>query len=204
MTSTVVVTVYFVVGCGAAASLVVRPPVDSALAGWLGAVAMLFLWPFLLPIAFFTDAGAARGTLRTVRLRRLAAQLERGWPEDRRGAATVERFVARLVEIEARRHQIESAMASVSDSIRDRMVALEKKSAVQVDQGLALLDDVLAQLTLLRFSEPVDVDRDDVEDLLARIEALASLEVGAGAEHDEDGVGRQVGELRLEPLPEPE
>lgn len=175
----VVVTVYFVVGCGAAATLVAGHRREGTFAGGLGAGLMVFLWPFLLPVAFFAEVSPRTGTDRAARLDRLARQLKDVWADDDRGAALVDRYVARLERTEARRYQVESAIDTAADSIRERLVQLERKQASQIDEGLVLLDEMVAQLTLLQFSQGIDVgteERAGVEDLLARMEALASLQ----------------------------
>lgn len=158
---------------------------------WSGPPAWLMvavLWPFLLPGLVATPAAVSsvgRGPYseRLAALSRaLAAALD-----DRAAAgllgrprADVEDGVRRL-EVEVRRlEELDAAIAAALPAAQPRLVALRARAEAQVVERVRLLEEVAAQLTVLRF---VDLSAPDgareeqqrVEALLVQLDALVSL-----------------------------
>lgn len=171
--------VYFVIGCGAAASLLGSRPARGPLAGIVGIVLMLVFWPFLFPVAFLADTKNAHGdSSRSVRLRGLASALHDAWNDDDRARDVVERYIEGLSTSERRLRDLQAAIDEAPDRIKARLEKLRDRLRDQVDGGLDLLEELTAQLTLLRFaqsSDDAEEDRSGVEDLLERMAALAQL-----------------------------
>jgi hypothetical protein len=149
------------------------------------------LWPFLLPTLLPGEA-VVRPALPSPeggygpRLDALACQLQDGWA--RAGAAAtaererrrVEGFLQRLRASAARLAELEAALPSAPERVRLKLGELRARTANELEQGLGLLEELLAQLTLLRFvglgeDHGATAERDHVEELLARIESLAEL-----------------------------
>jgi hypothetical protein len=150
---------------------------------------MLLLWPFILPTTLLSEpvrpAGPApRHSARATRLEALAIAVDEAWAQGD-PAASRERDVTRSFVEEQRRREdrlgaLEDAIAGAAPSIRPRLELLRKDTEHELDNACVLLDEIVAQLTLLHFSGLVASDRSagdrvHIEDLLARIEALASL-----------------------------
>ncbi len=174
MSMGIVAVVYFVVGCGAGAALV-RSRAPSA-----GEVAaMVALWPFLVPIVFFASA-PSRDSDRAARLSRLAEELDDAWRHvDLSGAEVMRAYVRRLEVAEARRAEVARAAEGAREGLAERLEPIARKATAEVDDGLALLEETLAQLTVLRFVRGADADEDTrtrVEDVLAQMEALVAIE----------------------------
>ncbi|MGC4114622.1 MAG: hypothetical protein QM765_08430 [Myxococcales bacterium] len=194
MTALVVIVAYLVIGCFSAIVVLVRQaPAPSGLGrGPTGLLAVL-LWPFMLPLAFApeaavpVDAPTSRKTDRAARLDAVARRLEQGWAKaggtaaaaaEGRERTVLEGFLARLRANDRRLAEMDEAIGQSPASVRERLQRLRDATLAEIDQGIALLEELAAQLTLLRFSdlgEPstAKVERDHIEDLLARIEALA-------------------------------
>jgi hypothetical protein len=193
MTALVVLVVYLVAGCFSAIVVVLRPvPVASLGKGTTAAVTVV-LWPFVLPLAVMSEApvrldGVAAKSERAQRLDAVARRLEEGWA--RAGGAALategrerlglERFLSRLRASERRLAEMEEAIRDSPASVQERLVRLRDATGAEIDQGVSLLEELAAQLTLLRFADMGDpsiarAERDHIEDLLARIEALAEV-----------------------------
>jgi hypothetical protein len=97
-----------------------------------------------------------------------------------RERALIEGFLAKLSRQDVRLAELEQTIDSAAISIKPRLVSLRDSTVKDIEDGLALLEEMVAQLTLLRFEELAERageggERDHVEGLLARIEAMASL-----------------------------
>jgi hypothetical protein len=73
---------------------------------------------------------------------------------------------------------MEAALAGAPASVRERLTRLYEHSVAELELSLGLVEELAAQLTLLRFADlgnpaAVRVERGHVEELLLRIEALA-------------------------------
>jgi len=190
MTALVVIVAYLVVGCFAAIVVVVRQA-PSGLGRAPTVLLSLVLWPFVLPLSFTPEAavpvgGPAHRSARAARLDEVARRLEQGWARAGHAAQAtggrervgLEGFLSRLRASDRRLGELEEEIAQSPPSVRERLVRLRETTGVEIDQGISLLEELAAQLTLLRFAdlgEPTaaKVERDHIEDLLARIEALA-------------------------------
>jgi hypothetical protein len=179
MTAVSIVVIYVIIGCGAAIAIVVQERAPAK------ALLMLALWPFLLPARLAADpAGAVTGTARARRLEAVARSLSEAWDRSGRAAtrerAVIDAFIEKLKRSETRLVELESAIATAAPSIRPKLEKLKESTAGEIDAGVAILDEIVAQLTLLRFAglasrEGAAHERDHVEGLLARIEAMATL-----------------------------
>lgn len=189
MTAWGILIVYVVIGCGAGIAVFAGKRSVGALEGAPAAAVMLILWPFLLPTTLLVEAlppmpEMPRNTERSRRIEMLARALHEVWAAAGAGEARertmLEAFIARLRARESRLGELERAIASAPASARERLAAMREATATEIEQGLSLLDDLVAQLTVLRFSELAERDatsteRVHVEGLLTRIEALAAL-----------------------------
>ena len=151
------------------------------------------LWPFTLPVLLAPGeaAGCATTDTRSERSKRLdevATRLEECWrqaaldsawaTEQAREHQILERFIARLRAQERRLKEMEVALAAAPVSVKERLQRLYEGATAELEHSIGLVEDLSAQLTLLRFanlSNPAAarVERGHIEELLARIEALA-------------------------------
>ncbi len=192
MTALWVLKAYAVLGALAALAVLVRG--TGSLRTRAGQALLTgALWPFMLPVLLSPGeaAGCATTDTRSERSRRLdevAARLEECWrqaavdsawaSEQAREHQILERFVARLRAQERRLKEMEVALAAAPASVKERLQRLYEGAAAELEHSIGLVEDLSAQLTLLRFanlSNPMAarVERGHVEELLARIEALA-------------------------------
>ncbi len=97
-----------------------------------------------------------------------------------------ERIVARMRAQERRLVEMEAALAEAPTSVKERLTRLYEHSATELEHSIGLVEELTAQLTLLRFSglgnpSTARVERGHIEELLLRIEALAEAsQPGAG------------------------
>ncbi|HYO57952.1 hypothetical protein [Archangium sp.] len=193
MTALVILTAYAVLGLVAAVFALVQKR-GGSLASRLGqALLALALWPFLLPV-LLTPGDASlrpeRGN-RSERARRLdevTSRLEECWrqaavesswaAEQAREHRLLDGFVARLRAQERRLLEMEAALATAPASVKERLTRLYEHSAAELEHSIGLVEELAAQLTLLRFSDlgnpsAARAERGHIEELLLRIEALA-------------------------------
>ncbi|MBI4822315.1 MAG: hypothetical protein HY791_39005 [Deltaproteobacteria bacterium] len=135
------------------------------------------LWPFLAPVVLNSDE-VPRQARRDGRVDHLARAIDQAWirlpgtglrSQDR---AVVDSFVRRLKVAEQRELDIERASAEAPEAARESLARLRAESASEVSRGVALLEELLAQLTVLRFVDQdvsVSTERDRVEVLLHAI-----------------------------------
>lgn len=193
MTALVILAAYAVLGVAAAVLAFARKQ-GEPLGNRLGqALLTLALWPFLLPVMLSPGSaapGPERGT-RSERARRLdeaTGRLEECWKqaavestwaaEQAREHRLLDGFVARLRAQERRLVEMEAALAQAPASVKERLTRLYEHSASEMENSIGLVEELAAQLTLLRFSglgnpSAARVERGHIEDLLLRIEALA-------------------------------
>lgn len=185
MATLIIVTVYGFVGLVVAVWVWARQAGGSPGARVGQAMGALVLWPFLLPVLVSPGEAPgprrAVGSERTRRLEEVAGQLEEGWRRARvegREQRLLEGFLARLRQQEERLGEMEAALAGAPASVRERLTRLYEHSVAELERSLGLVEELAAQLTLLRFADlgnpaAVRVERGHVEELLLRIEALA-------------------------------
>jgi hypothetical protein len=193
MTALVILTVYAVLGGVAAACAFVQKR-GNALADRLGqALLTLVLWPFLLPVLLSPGNASLRPERgnQSERARRLddvtgrleecwrQAAVESSWAADQaREHRLLDGFVGRLRAQEKRLLEMEAALASAPASVKERLTRLYEHSTAELEHSIGLVEELTAQLTLLRFSglgnpSAARVERGHIEELLLRIEALA-------------------------------
>lgn len=193
MSAAVIIVIYLLIGCGAAIAVVVQGRGSVAGGRAPRVVLMLLLWPFLLPTTWLAEPvprlpPRRTGSERAARIERIGLDLRDAWARSTQGEArereVIEGFLDKLARQDVRLGELEEVITSAQLSIRPKLLQLRDATAKDVDEGLVLLEELLAQLTLLRFAglrdEPgVGGERDHVENLLVRIEALANLERAA-------------------------
>ncbi len=202
MTALIFVAVYGVLGLGAAGLVLVRRR-TGPLAPRLGqALLSLVLWPFLLPVSLSPGeaVGARReAAARSERGRRLEEVVERleacwrqaavecSWAaEQAREHRLLDAFVLRLRAQERRLGEMEAALASAPASVKDRLTRMYEHAVGELEHSIGLVEELVAQLTLLRFAglgSPAAsrVERGHIEELLLRIEALTDAsQTGSG------------------------
>ncbi|HYO70720.1 MAG TPA: hypothetical protein VEU33_32035 [Archangium sp.] len=192
MTALVILTAYVVLGAVAAGCAFVQKR-GSALAERLAqALLALALWPFLLPVLLSPGDGALRverghQSARARRLDEVTGRLEECWrqaavestwaAEQAREHRLLDGFVARLRTQERRLLEMEAALATAPASVKERLTRLYEHAAAELEHSIGLVEELAAQLTLLRFSglgnPSTRVERGHIEELLLRIEALA-------------------------------
>ncbi|MDY7231431.1 hypothetical protein [Hyalangium rubrum] len=160
------------------------------------------LWPFMLPVLL--SPGEAPGSAvteargeRARRLEEVAARLEECWKqaavesawaaEPAREHQVLERFISRLRAQERRLKEMEVALAAAPASVKERLARLYESAVAELENSIGLVEDLSAQLTLLRFahlSNPsaARVERGHIEELLLRIESLAEASQPPGSE----------------------
>lgn len=146
------------------------------------------LWPFFLPVRMATPppvARAARGPY-AARLAALASALAEALDDPSaagllaRPRAELEEGVRRLVREAERLEALERAIEGALEAARPRLVALRTRGEAQLGERLRLMEEVVAQLTVLRF---VDLSAPDgareervrVESLLVQLDALVAM-----------------------------
>jgi hypothetical protein len=193
MTALVILAAYGALGVVAAVLAFVRKQ-GEPLGNRLGqALLTLALWPFLLPVMLSPGSAAPspeRGhrSERARRLEEATGRLEECWrqaavesawaAEQAREHRLLDGFVARLRAQERRLVEMEAALAQAPASVKERLTRLYAHSAAELENSIGLVEELAAQLTLLRFSglgnpSAARVERGHIEDLLLRIEALA-------------------------------
>jgi hypothetical protein len=202
MTALVILMAYAVLGAVAAVCAFVQKR-GSPLAERLGqALQALVLWPFLLPVMLSPGDAALRperGTQseRARRLEEVTERLEECWrqaavesswaAEQAREHRLLDGFVGRLRTQEKRLLEMEAALANAPASVKERLTRLYEHAAAELEHSIGLVEELTAQLTLLRFSglgnpSAARVERGHIEELLLRIEALAEASQPAPSE----------------------
>lgn len=181
----VLIVGYLVVGTGASVAFLVHRSNGSK--GRSNALFMVILWPFLLPAVLLAPSGVRpKSAGRLLRLKDAARSVSVAWDEVSVGSTrerdSVARFVRRLEAKEARLAEIHQAMSRAPEPLQVRLERIADQVAKQIDEGIGVLEDMAAQLTLLRFSglaEDADTqERDRVEALLIKVDALAQMASG--------------------------
>jgi hypothetical protein len=202
MTALAILVAYAALGLVAAVVAFARQR-GGSLPSLLGqALLALILWPFLLPVLLApgdTPLQPASG-LRSERARRLdevTRRLEECWrqaavestwaAEQAREHRLLDGFISRLRAQERRLVEMESALASAPASVKERLIRLYEHAVAELENSIGLVEELAAQLTLLRFSNlgnpsAARVERGHIEELLLRIEALAEASQPGGSE----------------------
>jgi hypothetical protein len=193
MTALVILAVYLAVGGVAAVGVLVRRRGGSFLSRLGQALLALGLWPFLLPVLLAPGEAPARAgqpveSERTRRLEEAVGRLEASWrqaavestwaTEPAREHRLLDGFIARLRAQERRLREMEEALAAAPASVKERLTRLYEHAGRELEHGIGLVEELSAQLTLLRFADLGNpsagrVERHHIEELLLRIESLA-------------------------------
>jgi hypothetical protein len=202
MTALWILEAYVVLGAVSAVLILVRGAGGGLLARGGQALVAVVLWPFVMPVLLAPGgaSGAAVKEDRSERARRLdevAARLEECWRQasmESTWAAeqgwehqVLDRFIGRLRAQQRRLEQMEAALAAAPASVKERLGRLHEHAVAELEHSIGLVEDLTAQLTLLRFSDlgnpsAARVERGHIEELLLRIEALAEASQPLGAE----------------------
>jgi hypothetical protein len=202
MTALWILEAYVVLGAVSAVLILVRRAGGAFQARASQALVALVLWPFVLPLML--GPGAATGGEvkegRSERARRLdevagrleecwrQAAVERAWASEQgREHQLMDRFIARLRAQQRRLEEMEAALVSAPASVKERLARLHEHAVAELEHSIGLVEDLAAQLTLLRFSDlgnpsATRVERSHIEELLLRIEALAEASQPASTE----------------------
>ena len=204
MTALVILAFYVAVGAVAAVAVLVRRG-GSFLSRLGQALLALGLWPFLLPVLLAPGEAPVRaeGAVESARTRRLeeaVGRLEASWrqvavestwaAEPAREHRLLDGFVARLRAQERRLREMEEALATAPASVKERLTRLYEHAGRELEHGIGLVEELSAQLTLLRFADLGNpsagrVERRHIEELLLRIESLAEASQPLGSETPE-------------------
>ena len=180
-----IIAAYGTIGVIAAIGTVARKVSVAGSRGTPVFFLMIVFWPFFLPTSLLAEADTPRVIPASGPHKKIAevgAKVREAWsksgPVDQRERMAVESFLARLDERAARVEELRATLAIAAPSIRPRLDQLRVEAEREIEEGLLLLEEMAAQLTLLRFTGRSDLpnaDRDQVEGLLARIEAMANV-----------------------------
>jgi hypothetical protein len=193
MTALWILEAYVVLGAVSAVIVLARRGGGAWQARVGQAVVALVLWPFVLPVVLAPgQQEASRVTEgRSERARRLdevACRLEECWrqatvesawaAEQGREHQILDRFIMRLRAQQRRIEEMEAALAAAPASVKERLARLHEHAVAELEHSISLVEDLAAQLTLLRFADlgnpsAARVERGHIEELLLRIEALA-------------------------------
>lgn len=193
MTALWILEAYVVLGVVSAVLVLVRRAGGAFPSRAGQAVLALVLWPFVLPLLLTPGAGTGGEPKegRSERARRLdevagrleecwrQAAVERAWAtEQGREHQLLDRFIARLRAQQRRLEEMEATLAVAPASVKERLARLHEHATAELEHSIGLVEDLAAQLTLLRFSDlgnpsATRVERGHIEELLLRIEALA-------------------------------
>jgi hypothetical protein len=202
MTALWILEAYAALGLMSALLILVRRGGGTLRARVGQAVGALILWPFVLPVALAPGqaAGCTVPEGRSERARRLdevAGRLEECWrqasvesawaTEQGREHQVMDRFILRLRSQLRRIEEMEAALATAPASVKERLARLYEHAVAELEHSIGLVEDLAAQLTLLRFSDlgnpaAARVEQGHIEELLLRIEALAEASQPVGSE----------------------
>ncbi len=175
MTTTIIIITYLTIGCGAAVAVVTRRVPIAKLSTPVAAVLVVILWPFLLPATLFAEPLEAPASDRVASL--AGKVLELLPPHDPQ-RAVVAAFSDQLRATERRLGELDRAIEDAPRSIRGALDNLRSEARDRLDAGCALLDEIAAQLTLLRFVDDhsrESEERQNVEALLSQLAASATV-----------------------------
>jgi hypothetical protein len=189
MTAILIIVAYLVIGLGAAVAIAVQRQPVGPLHGAPAALVMVVLWPFFLPASLLGEptipVGAGRGPA-SARVEAVAERARAMWSKtaehavpgkvDGREQAAIDALVERLRRCDRRLKDLDLALAEPSPAaVRRRLEELRAATAKELEDGLLVLEDLSGQLLLLRFvaHDAPSTERDRVEALLSRVEALA-------------------------------
>jgi hypothetical protein len=202
MTALLILKAYAVLGVVSAVLVLVRRGGGPLHARVAQALSTLVLWPFMLPVLLSpggNDECVVREdrSERARRLEEVTRRLEECWrqaaaestwaAEQAREHQILDRFITRLRAQERRLKEMEVALAAAPVSVKERLARLYEHAVGELDHSIGLVEDLAAQLTLLRFSDlgnpsAARVERGHIEELLLRIEALAEASQPTGSE----------------------
>lgn len=182
-TSTIVIGVYSAAGSCVAFVVYVAKRDVAGMRGLRAAVAMLFLWPFLLPFALVGDEALTLPNQRAARIEAKAERLGEAWMRAGKGGtreSTVTTvFLDRLRKQAERLLELETASKQAGPAIKPKLDRMIEVTSKELEQGLELLDEMAGQLTLLRFAplgneDEAKNDREHILELIARIESMTN------------------------------
>ena len=193
MTALWILEAYVVLGVMSAGVVLVRQRTGGLQARLGQALLAVVLWPFVLTLVLApepaTHGKAKEGrSARAQRLEEVVGRLEACWRQaaverawgtgQGREHELMDRFIGRLRTQQRRLEEMEAALAAAPASVKERLARLYEHAASEHEHSIGLMEDLSAQLTLLRFSDlgnpaAARVERGHIEELLLRIEALA-------------------------------
>jgi hypothetical protein len=159
--------------------------------GWAMRLAAVPLWPFLLPALLGArDDSHPQPAVENAALNELARRVAESWAqgpapsvEGARERQVIDGFIARLRGVTQRIAEIEAAREHAPARAQEPLRKMAESSRADLAAGVTLLEELLAQLVLLRFAElpaaGARTDRARIEELLARIEEVVNLQAGA-------------------------
>ena len=169
MTTAIIIGVYLLAGVATCVLAVV-----SRRANGVTALLLIPLWPLLGPALF--QAGRREGEDRLVVLvRSVRAQL--GTSAADREKRAIDGLLVHLLERRRRLDEVAAAKQSAPEKIHGRLDALGLQLAAELKAGEGLLEELSAQLMLVRLSGAQEsggheTDRVHVEELVASLEAI--------------------------------
>jgi len=185
---------YLLVGVITSGALHVRRRTVAGQSQAVTAVLSTVLWPFVLPL-IGAPVDWAHVQKSTNAIDQYEARLEAAFAgvnldgvQTQRQRAGLTRFIARLRADERRLIDLRQAVKEAPKRARGPLEVVLARAEKRAHESLELLDQLTAQLTLLRFCEFADDQRDgreQVEDLLSRMVELCATE----ADNERDAGG---------------
>jgi hypothetical protein len=182
--------IYVLVGVGAALVVIRSGTRIGTTNGAGAALIMLVFWPFLLPGVVAAQQNLSRWVTRgetpserEQRIDALAGKLSMLFVSaggDARERMVLDAFMTKVRLGERRLAEMESTMQNAPSSVIPRLEAIANDAEHDLEESVRLLEEIVAQMTVLRFTELADseearAERERVEDMLLRIEACADL-----------------------------
>lgn len=134
-------------------------------------VVLLLLWPFLVP-ARIASGSDGRVAALVDSIHRQMNLVGRGDARERR---LIGDFGTRVEQTRQRLTELDSVLPTAPFHARDRLQRLRDRLAHELEDGLKGLEELQAQLTVLRLAGDTASKGEGIDELLARLHALAEL-----------------------------
>ncbi len=181
--------IYLVSGFAVAIFVFVRKVRVAGRERLASSLLMVVLWPFLVPtllsaepvhVPRVTPDGAGPMAERIEALARHSREAAAGRAE----RPILEAFLERLRRLERSLRDMDQAIRAAPQSVRPKLEALRARSCDKLTQDAELLEELIAQLTVLRFAEMSEFEAGEMDEsrilgLLSQIKALVELNAEA-------------------------
>jgi hypothetical protein len=140
-------------------------------------VALIVLWPFLLP-ARIASGSDGRVAALVDSIQGQMSLLGRGDARERR---LIGDFGTRVEQTRQRLLELDGVLPTAPFHARDRLARLRDRLSHELDDGLKGLEELQAHLTVLRLAGDRAAKGEGIDELLARLDALTELHASDSA-----------------------